>query len=192
MEWPINFEWTFSCRVDFNRFGGAGTATLDSFCRSMMLNCNLKALLLDGNRLGPEWGVRLAEAIARNGSLIQLSLRDNRLVIFPDQIFFSILFLCTIRLHRCVFCIGSAGWRGAATSIQKGRVSGRTGSLCGRGRRNVMGRIPPRIRIQEVEHPSRLFDTGDETNSQAAAPYGVLRVLKIGVDVFQQLFLYRT
>jgi hypothetical protein len=46
----------------------------------MMLNCNLKALLLDGNRLGPEWGVRLAEAIARNGSLIQLSLRDNRLV----------------------------------------------------------------------------------------------------------------
>jgi hypothetical protein len=44
-----------------------------------MMNFSLKILVFDGNKLGPEWGVRLAEAFARNNTLTQVSLRDNRL-----------------------------------------------------------------------------------------------------------------
>mmetsp|Transcript_18443 Transcript_18443/g.25383 ORF Transcript_18443/g.25383 Transcript_18443/m.25383 type:complete len:278 (+) Transcript_18443:1746-2579(+) len=65
--------------LDYNQFGGAGNATLDAFSRSLMLNCTLEVLVLDGNRLGSDWGVRLAETAARNRTLTQLSLRDNRL-----------------------------------------------------------------------------------------------------------------
>eukprot|EP00597_Dinobryon_sp_UTEXLB2267_P004417 CAMPEP_0170078548 /NCGR_PEP_ID=MMETSP0019_2-20121128/15115_1 /TAXON_ID=98059 /ORGANISM="Dinobryon sp., Strain UTEXLB2267" /LENGTH=439 /DNA_ID=CAMNT_0010291487 /DNA_START=133 /DNA_END=1450 /DNA_ORIENTATION=- len=56
--------------LDYNQFGGAGNATLDAFSRSLMLNCTLE--VLDGNRLGPDWGVRLAETAARNRTLTQL------------------------------------------------------------------------------------------------------------------------
>jgi Ran GTPase-activating protein (RanGAP) involved in mRNA processing and transport len=65
--------------LDYNRFGGAGTATLDVFCRSIMMNYSLQVLVLDGNKLGPQWGIRLAETFARNNTLNQVSLRDNRL-----------------------------------------------------------------------------------------------------------------
>lgn len=44
-----------------------------------MMNYSLQVLFLDGNKLGPEWGVRLSEAMVRNNVLTQVSLRDNRL-----------------------------------------------------------------------------------------------------------------
>mmetsp|Transcript_26622 Transcript_26622/g.38020 ORF Transcript_26622/g.38020 Transcript_26622/m.38020 type:complete len:127 (-) Transcript_26622:134-514(-) len=59
--------------LDYNQFGGAGNATLDAFSRSLMLNCTLEVLVLDGNRLGSDWGVRLAETAARNRTLTQLA-----------------------------------------------------------------------------------------------------------------------
>jgi Ran GTPase-activating protein (RanGAP) involved in mRNA processing and transport len=65
--------------LDYNRFGGAGTSTLDAFARSLMMNYSLQVLVMDGNKLGPSWGVRLAETFARNNTLLQVSLRDNRL-----------------------------------------------------------------------------------------------------------------
>lgn len=65
--------------LDNNHFGGAGVGTLDSFCRAIMQNYTLQVLNLDGNKLGPEWGMRLAETFARNSALLQVSLRNNRL-----------------------------------------------------------------------------------------------------------------
>lgn len=65
--------------LDYNRFGGAGSATLDLFCRSIMMNYSLQVLNLDGNKLGPEWGMQLGQTFARNNTLVQVSLRDNRL-----------------------------------------------------------------------------------------------------------------
>lgn len=65
--------------IDYNNFGGAGTATLDAFSRSVMMNYSLQVLVLDGNKLGPTWGIRLAETFVRNNTLLQVSLRDNRL-----------------------------------------------------------------------------------------------------------------
>jgi Ran GTPase-activating protein (RanGAP) involved in mRNA processing and transport len=65
--------------LDYNSFGGAGTATLDAFARSVMMNYSLQVLVFDGNKLGPTWGVRLAETFVRNNTLLQVSLRDNRL-----------------------------------------------------------------------------------------------------------------
>lgn len=64
--------------LDYNRFGGAGTATLDAFCRSVTLNFSLKVLIFDGNKLGPLWGKHLAQTFAKNNTLMQVSLRDNR------------------------------------------------------------------------------------------------------------------
>lgn len=64
--------------LDYNHFGGAGTATLDAFSRSIMMNYSLQVLVFDGNKLGSSWGVRLAETFARNNTLLQVSLRDNR------------------------------------------------------------------------------------------------------------------
>lgn len=65
--------------LDYNSFGGSGTATLQCFMRSLMMNYSLQILNLDGNKLGPEWGKSFAETIVRNNTLIQFSLRDNRL-----------------------------------------------------------------------------------------------------------------
>jgi Ran GTPase-activating protein (RanGAP) involved in mRNA processing and transport len=65
--------------LGYNSFGGAGTATLDAFARSVMMNYSLQVLVFDGNKLGPTWGVRLAETFVRNNTLLQVSLRDNRL-----------------------------------------------------------------------------------------------------------------
>jgi len=43
------------------------------------MNYSLQVLVFDGNKLGSSWGVRLAETFARNNTLLQVSLRDNRL-----------------------------------------------------------------------------------------------------------------
>lgn len=67
-----------SLSVDHNELGNAGRATLDAFARSLMVNHSLRVLFFDTNKLGPEWGVRLADVLGRNNSLVQVSLRDNR------------------------------------------------------------------------------------------------------------------
>merc|ERR1711988_390125 len=33
----------------------------------------------DSNRLGSEWGIQLADSIARNNTLVSISIKDNRL-----------------------------------------------------------------------------------------------------------------
>ena len=84
--------------LDHNELSNAGTATMEAFGRAIMMNYSLKTLILDTNQLGPEWGICLAEAIARNNTLgtvvhllthllthspiysliVHLSLKDNR------------------------------------------------------------------------------------------------------------------
>jgi Ran GTPase-activating protein (RanGAP) involved in mRNA processing and transport len=65
--------------LDYNSFGGSGTATLQCFMKSLMMNYSLQYLNLAGNKLGPEWGKAFADIIVRNNTLIQFSLKDNRL-----------------------------------------------------------------------------------------------------------------
>ena len=87
--------------LDHNELSNAGTATMEAFGRAIMMNYSLKTLVLDKNQLGPEWGICLAESIARNNTLgtpslthlitnpltqsptysiiVHLSLKDNRL-----------------------------------------------------------------------------------------------------------------
>lgn len=43
------------------------------------MNCSLRVLHMDGNKLGPTWGIALADALARNNTLVNVSLKDNRL-----------------------------------------------------------------------------------------------------------------
>ncbi len=84
--------------LDHNELSNAGIATMEAFGRAIMMNYSLKTLILDTNQLGPEWGICLAEAIARNNTLgtvvhlltclrtysliysliVHLSLKDNR------------------------------------------------------------------------------------------------------------------
>jgi hypothetical protein len=42
---------------------------MEAFGRAIMMNYSLKTLILDTNQLGPEWGICLAESIARNNTL---------------------------------------------------------------------------------------------------------------------------
>ena len=44
----------------------------------MMMNCTLRLLMMQGNKLGPVWGVALAELISHNNTLTEVSLKDNR------------------------------------------------------------------------------------------------------------------
>jgi len=55
--------------LDHNELSNAGFATMEAFGRAIMMNYSLKTLILDTNKLGPEWGICLAEAIARNNTL---------------------------------------------------------------------------------------------------------------------------
>lgn len=43
-----------------------------------MCNKTLTLLNLEGNRLGPEGGVAIAEALHRNNSLVDLNIENNR------------------------------------------------------------------------------------------------------------------
>lgn len=65
--------------VDKNRLGSAGSATVEAFCFALNMNCRLRILILDNNRLGPEWGSLLADTLCRNNTLVRVSLLDNRL-----------------------------------------------------------------------------------------------------------------
>jgi len=64
--------------IGYNRIGGAGTATVDIIYQFICMNYSLRTLILDGNRLGNEWGIRLAEAFARNSTLTQISMNSTR------------------------------------------------------------------------------------------------------------------
>lgn len=65
--------------LDYNKFGNAGIITVESFARSIMVNHTLRNLYMDGNKLGPDWIMELCKGLARNNTLIRVSLRDNRL-----------------------------------------------------------------------------------------------------------------
>ena len=56
-----------------------GSGPLQSFVSGLRMNTSLRMLILDGNKLGADWGYQLAGALARNNTLVQFSLRDNRL-----------------------------------------------------------------------------------------------------------------
>lgn len=63
--------------LDHNQLGNGGTATIDQFCRGLMMNYTLKIFVLDNNKLGPQFGIKFAETIVRNRTLVQLALKDN-------------------------------------------------------------------------------------------------------------------
>lgn len=64
--------------VDYNTLNAAGHVTIDAFVRCLSMNTSLRVLVMDGNKLGSEWGVSLADALSRNNTLIKVSLRDSR------------------------------------------------------------------------------------------------------------------
>jgi len=64
--------------VDYNNLSAAGPITLEAFVRCLSMNTSLRVLIMDGNKLGPEWGVKLADAFTRNNTLFKVSLRDSR------------------------------------------------------------------------------------------------------------------
>lgn len=63
--------------LDHNLLGNGGAATIDQFCRGLMTNYTLQVFVLDNNKLGPQFGIKFAETIVRNRTLVQLSLKDN-------------------------------------------------------------------------------------------------------------------
>jgi Ran GTPase-activating protein (RanGAP) involved in mRNA processing and transport len=65
--------------ADRTNIGIAGGSALASFVEAIIVNHKLRYLNLDGNRMGPEWGVQLALALAKNSTINRLSMRDNRL-----------------------------------------------------------------------------------------------------------------
>jgi Ran GTPase-activating protein (RanGAP) involved in mRNA processing and transport len=65
-------------RVDYNNLSSAGNMCLEAFVRCISMNTSLRVLIMDGNKLGSEWGVQLADALARNNTLVKVSLRDSR------------------------------------------------------------------------------------------------------------------
>ncbi len=62
-----------------NRLGNAGAATLEHMFIALCVNTSLRVLILDGNRLGPVWGRRLAEGLCRNSTLVKVGLVMTRL-----------------------------------------------------------------------------------------------------------------
>ena len=65
--------------VGYNRLGNAGKATLDHMYIALCVNTSMRVFILDGNRLGPQWGRRLAEGLVRNSTLIKVGFVLTRL-----------------------------------------------------------------------------------------------------------------
>jgi len=65
--------------LDKNKLGVAGSATVESFFGALSLNMNLRILNLDGNRLGSTFGIKLGQSLSRTGSLLYISMLNNRL-----------------------------------------------------------------------------------------------------------------
>ena len=64
--------------ADRTNIGISGPAALTSFVEAIIVNHKLRYLNIDGNRMGPEWGVQLALALAKNSTITKISMRDNR------------------------------------------------------------------------------------------------------------------
>jgi Ran GTPase-activating protein (RanGAP) involved in mRNA processing and transport len=67
-----------SLSLDLTNFAIAGGSTVEIFAESLLLNHTLRRLNLDGNRMGAEWGLKMAEVISKTSTLRQFSLRNNR------------------------------------------------------------------------------------------------------------------
>jgi hypothetical protein len=52
---------------------------MSSFVDSLIFNNSLKRLNIDGNGLASVWGVAIAEALAKNSTIENFSIRNNRL-----------------------------------------------------------------------------------------------------------------
>jgi len=68
-----------SLSIDYNNLSAAGSITIEAFVRCLAMNTTLRTLIMDGNKLGSEWGVKLADGFSRNNTLYKVSLRDSRL-----------------------------------------------------------------------------------------------------------------
>lgn len=64
---------------DNNNLAVAGASTLQSFYNAILYNHSLRRMNLDGNRMGTVWGLRIAEGLSKNSTILQISLRNNRL-----------------------------------------------------------------------------------------------------------------
>jgi hypothetical protein len=58
-------------------FANAGHEPIQVFCKAMLLNTTLRALMLQGNRIGHEAGLALADMIARNRTLVKFALNNS-------------------------------------------------------------------------------------------------------------------
>ena len=64
--------------TDDNNLAVAGASTLESFYNALLYNHSLRRINLDGNRMGTEWGLRIAEGLSKNSTMNAISLRNNR------------------------------------------------------------------------------------------------------------------
>lgn len=67
-----------SLYLDETNFAIAGGSTIEIFTEALLLNHTLRRLNLDGNRMGTQWGLKMAEVISKTSTMRQFSLRNNR------------------------------------------------------------------------------------------------------------------
>jgi len=60
-----------------NKISNAGTVSMHYFSKFLRMNCVLRTLILDGNRLGLEWGLMIAEGLSMNSTLTQVSMNNT-------------------------------------------------------------------------------------------------------------------
>lgn len=65
-------------KADCNRFGYFKSDAFEHWSRMIAYNTTIRIMHLDDNRVGPEGGVLIAESLARNETLVQVSLKANR------------------------------------------------------------------------------------------------------------------
>jgi len=65
--------------LGYNRLAGAGTATMDIFFHFITMNYTVRTLILDGNRFGHDWAVKLSEGFSRNSTIAQISMNSTRI-----------------------------------------------------------------------------------------------------------------
>jgi Ran GTPase-activating protein (RanGAP) involved in mRNA processing and transport len=66
--------------LDSNKLRDAGDTTAEAFSRALMMNHRMTVLSLESNHLGPNWGMMLASAIARNNTLVNLNMKGTHLL----------------------------------------------------------------------------------------------------------------
>jgi Ran GTPase-activating protein (RanGAP) involved in mRNA processing and transport len=67
--------------ISYNKIASAGIVSMPFFYKFLCMNCTLRTLNLEGNRLGYDWGMMISEALCRNSTLIQVGLNNTSMTV---------------------------------------------------------------------------------------------------------------